>query len=62
MERKSWKDKPYDSNTLNTIEELTKYNKLFDKITRLIDYKISSREICFLDHLRVIIWRIILKI
>lgn len=40
----SWKDKSYDSNTWHTIEELTKYNKLFDKITRLIDYKISARE------------------
>ena len=31
-------------NTWYTLEELIKYNKIFDKIVRMIDHKISARE------------------
>ncbi len=40
----SWKDKPYSSNTWHSAEELTRFNRLYDKMVKLIDHKISARE------------------
>jgi elongation factor 3 len=40
----SWKDKSYDSNSWLTSEELIKFNKIYEKMIRMIDHKISARE------------------
>lgn len=40
----SWKDRPISDNTWHSVEDLLKYHKIFDKIVRLIDHKISNRE------------------
>ena len=39
-----WKDKSFESNSWITKETLLKYNKIYEKVVRLIDQKISNKE------------------
>ena len=39
-----WKDKSFDNNSWITKEQLVKYSKIYEKVVRLIDQKISNKE------------------
>lgn len=39
-----WKDKSFENNSWVTKEQLVKYSKLYEKVVRLIDQKISNKE------------------
>ena len=39
-----WKDKSFDFNSWLTKEQLVKYNKIYEKVIRVIDQKISNKE------------------
>ena len=39
-----WKDKDFSQNSWLTEETFSKYNKIYDKVLRMIDHKISARE------------------
>lgn len=39
-----WKDKSFENNSWITKEQLAKYSKLYEKVIRLIDQKISNKE------------------
>tara|TARA_B110000495_G_C23019273_1_gene604341 strand:- start:72 stop:2405 length:2334 start_codon:yes stop_codon:yes gene_type:complete len=40
----AWKERPISDNSWFSLIELIKFNKILDKMTRLIDHKISARE------------------
>ena len=39
-----WKDKSFENNSWITKEQLAKYSKLYEKVIRLVDQKISNKE------------------
>ena len=39
-----WKDKSFDFNSWLTKEQLVKYSKIYEKVIRVIDQKISNKE------------------
>ena len=43
----SWQDKPADLNSWLKVEDLLKYNKIYEKVIKMIDQKISARENMF---------------
>ena len=38
-----WADKPFDSNSWLTSVELVKFNKIYEKVIRMIDQRISNK-------------------
>jgi elongation factor 3 len=43
----SWKDKPHECNSWLKADDLSKFNKIYEKVIKMIDQKISARENMF---------------
>ncbi len=43
----AWQGKSHESNTWYTGEDLIKFNKIYEKVIRMVDQKIANRESMF---------------